>query len=117
NRLKRLYSKYGESDKVDCIVSVGGHAYRTDLRRSIQEFFNRHFKGDARRVEDADSGLTPEGKNRINPVALRVFPEDKDIPADSINTKIDEEFSPALAIELPRPETFDAWRKAHVDRL
>src|SRR5205814_2970274 len=101
NRLKRLYSKYGESDKVDCIVSVGGHAYRTDLRRQIQEFFNRHFKGDSRRVEDPDSGLTPEGKPRINPVSLRVFPEDKDIPEDSVNRRIDEVFSPKRSEALP----------------
>src|SRR6185503_16068532 len=112
NRLKRLYSKYGESDKVDCIVSVGGHAYRTDLRRSIFEFFNRHLKGDSRRVEDADSGLGEDGKaSRIPPKDLRVFPEDKDIPADCVNTKIDTIFVPAAKVELPTSEKFEAWKK------
>src|SRR5579863_5211293 len=71
NRLKRLYSKFGESDQVGAIVSVGGHAYRNDIRRAIFEFFNRHLKGDCRRVEDADMGLTPEGKVRIKPSDLR----------------------------------------------
>jgi dienelactone hydrolase len=111
NRLKRLYSKFGESDKVDAIVSVGGHAYRTDLRRSIFEFFNRHFKGDARRVEDADSGLGPDGKTKIKPADLRVFAEDKDFPADQINTKLDETFVPVAKVAPPTAETFEAWRR------
>jgi dienelactone hydrolase len=117
NRLKRLYSKYGESDKVDSIVSVGGHAYRTDIRRAIFEFFNRHFKGDSRRVEDADSGLAPDGKNRIKPAELRVFPEDKDIPPDQKNTKIDESFVPVAHPELPKAEDFEAWRKGLLERV
>jgi dienelactone hydrolase len=118
NRLKRLYSKYGESDKVDGIVSVGGHAYRTDLRRSIFEFFNRHLKGDCRRVEDADSGLGADGKaSRIPGKDLRVFPEDKDIPADCRNTKIDEIFLTPAKVELPTPDAFDSWKKDLIARL
>jgi dienelactone hydrolase len=117
NRLKRLYSKYGESDKVDCVVSVGGHAYRTDLRRQIQEFFNRHLKGDPRRVEDPDSGLNAEGKNRINPLLLRVFPDDKDIPPDSLNRKIDEMFGIPARVELPAPDRFETWKQDLVRRL
>src|SRR6185295_13815601 len=93
NRLERLYSKFGASDKVDAMVSVGGHAYRTDLRRAVFEFFNRTLKQDAKPVTDADSGLAPDGKTKkIEPWRLRVFPEDRDIPADSLNTKIDEMF-------------------------
>ena len=118
NRLKRLYSKYGESDRVDSVVSVGGHAYRTDLRRQIFEFFNRHLKGDCRRVLDADAGLGADGKaSRIPAKDLRVFPEDKDIPADCINTRIDEVFPTPAKVELPKPETFEAWRKDLIARL
>jgi dienelactone hydrolase len=117
NRLKRLYSKYGESDKVDCVVSVGGHAYRTDLRRQIQEFFNRHFKGDARRVEDPDSGLTSDGKNRINPVLLRVFPDDKDVPGETLNRKIDEMFGVPARVELPTADRFEIWKQDLIRRL
>src|SRR5262249_51205611 len=117
NRLKRLYSKYGESDKVDCVVSVGGHAYRTDLRRQIFEFFNRSFKGDTRRVEDPDSGLNAEGKSRIHPTLLRVFPDDKDIPADSLNRKIDETFGMPARGELPTADRFDTWKQDLLRRL
>jgi hypothetical protein len=118
NRMERLYSKFGASDKFDTIVSVGGHAYRSDLRRAIFEFFNRTLKQDAKPVTDPDSGETGEkGKYRIEPSKLRVFPEDKDFPADQLNTKIDETFVPVAKVELPKPETFAAWRSALISRL
>ncbi len=118
NRLERLYSKFGASDKVDAMVSVGGHAYRSDLRRSIFEFFNRTLKNDAGPVTDADSGLGADGKaSRIPARDLRVFPEDKDIPADQLNTKIDEVFVPVAKLELPRPEGLATWKQSLVQRL
>ncbi len=118
NRLERLYSKFGVSDKVDAMVSVGGHAYRTDLRRAIFEFFNRELKRDATPVTDADSGLGADGKaSRIPPADLRVFKEDKDVPADCLNTKIDESFNAIAQVELPKAGDFEAWRKARLDRL
>ena len=40
NRLERLYSLYGESDLVDAMVSIGGHAYRQDLRQAAYRFIN-----------------------------------------------------------------------------
>ena len=117
NRLERLYSKFGESDKVDAMVSVGDHAMRTDLRRAIFEFFNRHLKGDLKRVEDPDTGLGADGKVRIKPSALRVFAEDKDIPADQINTKIDESFVALAKPQLPAPEKYLTWRSEIITRL
>jgi dienelactone hydrolase len=111
SRLERIYSKFGLSDKVDAMVSVGGHAYRTDLRRAIFEFFNRNLKQDLKTVADPDMGGTGEkGKYRIEPSQLRVFPEDKDFPADQVNTKIDETFVPMAKVEMPRPGEFEAWK-------
>jgi hypothetical protein len=52
-RLERLYALFGASDLVDSLISVGEHGYRSDIRRAAYEFFNRHLKGDARRVTDA----------------------------------------------------------------
>lgn len=117
NRLERLYSKFGESDKVDAMVSVGNHAMRTDLRRAIFEFFNRHLKGDVKRVEDADMGLGPDGKVRIAGSSLRVFAEEKDVPADQRNTKIDESFVTLAKPSVPVPEKFVAWKTDIVTRL
>ena len=118
NRLERLYSKFGVSDKVDAMVSVGGHAYRTDLRRAIFEFFNRTLKQDLKSVTDPDMGHTGEkGKYRIEPSRLRVFPEEKDIPADCRNTKIDEIFLPATKTAAPTADGFEAWKKSLVEQL
>ncbi len=106
NRLETLYAQFGASDKVDALVSIGGHAYRGDLRRGIFEWFNRHLKTDARPVSDADAGLA----RRIEPKDLRVFPEDKDLPADQRNTKIDEGFITVSRPVLPAASEFKDWQ-------
>jgi dienelactone hydrolase len=116
-RLELLYSKFGVSDAADAVVSVGPHAYRTDIRRAVFEFFNRAFKGDARPVADADAGLRSDGKHRIPYADLRVFPTDSDIPPDQLNTKIDESFVPIGRPALPASSDFPAWRKGLLDEL
>jgi dienelactone hydrolase len=117
NRLERLYAHFGASDKVEAMVSVGGHAYRTDLRRAIFEYFNRHLKGDAKPVTDPDMGLAAGGKQPHPHADLRVFPEDKDLPADQLNTRIDETFVAEAKPALPSADRFDSWRNASLDRL
>src|SRR5258708_40299056 len=54
SKLERLYSLYGAGDKVDAVVSVGGHAYRQDLRQAIYRFINMSLKEDARTVTDSE---------------------------------------------------------------
>jgi len=115
NRLEWLYARYGLSDKVDAMVSVGGHAYRSDLRRATYEFFNRNFKNDLRAVTDPDSGRDANGKHIIEHEKLRAFPNE--LPADQINTKIDQLFVPEAKLELPAADKFDAWRKELLERL
>ncbi len=116
-RLERLYSLFGASDLVDAVISVGGHGYRTDIRRAVYEFLNYHLKGDARRVVDADAGLNADGSIPIERKLLRVFPEDADFPADRINTKIDEQFVALAKPAMPAAGKFDAWRQDLLDRL
>ncbi len=118
NRLEGLYARFGAGDRVDAVVSVGGHAYRTDLRRAIFEFFNRCLRNDCRPIKDPDAGLGPDGKaSRIPGKDLRVFPEDSDLPKDPLNTKIDELFVPVAKPEVPGADGFEAWRKDLLDRL
>ena len=100
-RLERLYALFGASDLVDAVISVGGHGYRTDIRRAVYEFFNRHLKNEARRVMDADAGLNADGSMPLERKLLRVFPEDTDFPKDSINAKIDEQFVALAKPVLP----------------
>lgn len=116
-RLERLYSLFGASDQMDSVISVGGHGYRTDIRRAAYEFFNRHFKGDGRRVMDADFGLNADGTPMIERKQLRVFPEDSDFPTDSINKKIDEQFVRLAAPTTPATGKFESWRQDLLQRL
>ena len=115
NRLERLYSLYGASDRVEAVVSVGGHAYRKDIRQAAYRFINSHLKGDAREIADSEVDIVSEGgKPGIYPIApekLRVFPTDGDIPKNQFNTTIDERFVPLANIAAPQPSRFDAWRQ------
>jgi dienelactone hydrolase len=111
NRLERFYARLGAGDRVGAMISMGRHDYRTDIRRGVYEFFNRHLKGDARAVDDPDAGFSADGRHRIEYRLLRVFPEDHDLPADQKNTRIDESFVPAAKLDAPSREGFDAWKR------
>jgi cephalosporin-C deacetylase-like acetyl esterase len=121
NRLERLYSLYDASDRVDAVVSVGGHAYRADIRQAEYRFINAHLRGDAREVTDSELDVVSEGrepgKYPIDPEKLRVFPTDADLPKDELNTKIDEHFVPLAKVELPEKGKFDEWKKKLVAEL
>ncbi len=114
-RLERLYSLFGRGDLVDSVVSVGGHAYRKDLRRAIYRFMNTHLKDDPREVDDSEVDLvTGRGDAASHPIAperLRVFATGADVPADEINTTIDEHFVPMARLPLPVAGGFDGWKK------
>jgi len=121
NRLERVYSLYGAGDRVDAVVSMGGHAYRRDVRRAAFRFINIHLKGDPREVTDSEvdlvTGERPDRKYPIDPVRLRVFPEDDDLPADELNTTIDEHFVPVARVEPPESAEFQPWRNALLAEL
>src|SRR5205085_8222725 len=92
SRLERLYSLFGAGDRVDAVVSVGGHAYRQDIRQAAYRFINAHLKGDARPITDSEIDIVSEGRDPgpypILPERLRVFATDRQIPRDQLNTKI-----------------------------
>jgi len=116
NRLERVYRLFGAGDKVDAVVSVGGHAYRADIRRSVYEFFNRHLKRDANPVEDSENDLVlGEGRLAksfpIEPQALRVFATPDNLPADAINHRVDDLFISRGQPQPPTPANF-AERRA-----
>ena len=120
-RLERLYSLYGASDRVDAMLSIGGHAYRQDIRQAAFRFLNTYLKNDPSPVEDSEVDLvvTEAGQKRypIEPRRLRVFPEDADLPSDELNTTIDQHFVPMAEVEPPQPDAFDAWKSALVAEL
>jgi dienelactone hydrolase len=104
DRLRKLYKMYDKPELFDDYVSKGGHDYRPDLRVAVFKWINKHLKNDATPVKDADFKPLP-GKD------LRVFAEDKDIPKDAINSKIDETFVPKAQVKLPEKGDFEAWKR------
>lgn len=115
NRLERMYSLSGASADFDAVVSVGGHAYRQDIRQAAYRFINSHLKGDAQPIADSEIDIVSEGGNPgpypIPPEKLRVFPTDTDLPADQLNTTIDERFVPLASVSPPEKGKFDEWKK------
>ncbi|HQL73688.1 MAG TPA: prolyl oligopeptidase family serine peptidase [Phycisphaerae bacterium] len=114
NRLERVYSLFGASGDVDALVSVGGHAYRQDLRAQIYRFINTHLKNDPRPVTDSEEDLVEKEGNKkkypIEPEKLRVFPQESDFPKDELNTTIDEHFVPVASVPAPAEGKFDEWK-------
>ena len=122
NRLKRFYDLFGASDRVESLVSVGGHAYRKDLRESMYRFLNAYLKNDPRQVADSEVDLVVNEsdtvqRHPIDPARLRVFPTDGDFPKDEINTRIDQLFVPMATVPVPQHGDYDSWRKALLDEL
>jgi len=115
-QLERLYSLHGAGDRVDAVVSVGGHAYRTDIRQAAYRFINTYLKDDSRLVKDGDLDAVedPPAKvvHLIEPNKLRAFPTDNDLPADQLNTTIDQHFVPLSNIALPAVGKFAEWKKS-----
>jgi dienelactone hydrolase len=110
-RLRKLYKMYDKSELVDEHVSVGGHDYRPDLRVAIFKWINKHLENETGSVKDSAEFKPLDGKE------LRVFPEDKDVPADALNGKIDETFVPRALVKLPEEGKFAEWKKGLLKEL
>lgn len=121
NRLEQVYSLYGAGDFVDSVVSIGGHAYRQDIRQAVYRFINMHLKNDASVVSDSEVDLVtgPDNNPRhpIEPEKLRVFAAVSDIPRDELNTTIDQHFVPMASVEPPQKGEYDNWKAAILTEL
>ena len=115
NRMERIYSLFGAGDQVDSVVSMGGHAYRKDIRQAVYRFINTHLKADPSPINDSEvdlvTGTRENPEHPIEPLVLRVFPADSDIPEDELNTTIDEVFVPAASVTPPPPGKFESWKQ------
>jgi hypothetical protein len=115
NALERFYSLFGAGDRVDALVSIGGHDYRKDIRQGAYRFINTYLKNDPRPVDDSEVDLvTGSGEKAQCPIAperLRVFATDAEIPADQKNTSIDQHFVPMARVELPAEGGFSSWKE------
>jgi cephalosporin-C deacetylase-like acetyl esterase len=112
-RLERFYKLFVPKPETvfDVGVTPGGHSDNVELRLMAYRWINKHLKNDNAEVSEP---LLPkfEGKE------LRVFPEDKDLPTDSLNGKIDETFVPRGRPKPPEnAEQFQRWRAELMDQL
>jgi cephalosporin-C deacetylase-like acetyl esterase len=109
-RLRQLYKMYDKSNLVDDYVSKGGHDYRPDLRVAIFKWINKHLKNDTGPAKDAKFKFFPDKE-------LRVFPEEKDVPKNAINGRIDETIVPIARAKLPEAKKFAEWRNELLKKL
>ncbi len=111
-KLRKIFGMYDADKAVQEYVSVGGHDYRPDLRKAIFHFFNVHLKRMPTAVVEDSAKYTPlKGRD------LHVFPEDKDLPKDAINHRIDETFIPAAKVALPENGKFAEWKKGMIQQV
>jgi dienelactone hydrolase len=81
---RRIYQLYGQTNKLALLITEGPHADTQDLQLPVFRWFNRFLKGEDPVIEMA-------AKRFFSPEQLRVFDQ---LPADEINTKIQESFVP-----------------------
>jgi cephalosporin-C deacetylase-like acetyl esterase len=110
-RLEKLYGLYtNRTDRLfDIGVMPGGHDDKVELRLMAYRWINRFLKGDDKPVTEPELPSI-EGK------LLRAFPDE--LPADELNTKIDESFVLMATNALPTSaKEFEAWRTRMLSEL
>jgi len=97
-KTRRIYELYDKLTNLGLVISDGPHADTQDLQVPVFRWFNRWFnrwlKGESPLIEMA-------AKKFFQPEQLRVF--DK-LPADEVNTKIQESFVPRAPLDMADPQ-------------
>ncbi|HKI35504.1 MAG TPA: prolyl oligopeptidase family serine peptidase [Gemmataceae bacterium] len=109
-KLRQVYKMYDKPDLVDEYISKGGHDDRADLRVAAFQWMNKHLKNDTAPVKYEAFKQLP-GKE------LRAFPEEKDLPKNALNGKIDETFVKRAEVKLPEEGQFAEWKKGMMKEL
>jgi dienelactone hydrolase len=107
--VRRLYEQPAE---LGLLITAGDHVDTQDLQVPALRWFDRHLRGEDRPIDTAPRKL-------FEPARLRVF---ADLPADEVNTSIDDSFVPRAGPFAPPAsaggwrEQADAWRAALRER-
>lgn len=112
-RLAEIYRWYERQpgDLFDIGVTPGGHNDNVELRLMAYRWINRHLKEDNSEV---DEPRLPQIDGKL----LRVFPEDTDLPADSLNATIDETFiKPGTPAPPRNREEYLTWSERLIEQL
>ncbi len=86
-KVRHIYELYGQTTNLGLVIGPGPHKDTQDLQVPVFRWFNQHLKGEDPPIEVA-------AVRRLDPLSLRVF---STLPADQINTRIDESFVPRAA--------------------
>ena len=105
-KVRRLYELDGKGDDVALQMAAGPHEDLQVLQLYALQWFDQHLKGESRSIETA-------AKDYFKPEELKVF--DK-LPADQINTRIQEMFVPQAAAPSP-PKSQAEWQSQRDDWL
>jgi len=97
--VRRLYALDGRAADLGLVITTGGHEDTQELQLPALRWFDRHLRGEDRRIEASAGRL-------FEPARLRVFPA---LPADERNTTIDDSFVPAAGPFVPPASPTD-WR-------
>jgi dienelactone hydrolase len=98
--VRRIYELHKASDKLGLVIGPGPHKDTQDLQLPVFRWFNRHLKGEDPVIEMAAVKL-------LKPEQLKVFAT---LPADSINTNIQETFVPVAPVPA-LPKHKDEWAR------
>jgi dienelactone hydrolase len=104
-KVRRIYQLYGKPAHLGLLITEGPHADTQDLQVPAFRWFNRWLKDESPLIEMAAAKF-------FQPAQLKVFDT---LPADEINTKIQESFGfPAAAPNAMKPETVPAALRGKV---
>jgi dienelactone hydrolase len=97
--VRRLYELGQAGERVGLNITAGGHVDTQELQMHAIRWFDQHLRNEPRVIEKAAVKFFP-------PEELKVFAE---LPADQLNTVIDETFVPMAAVPPP-PASQAAWQ-------
>lgn len=97
-KTRRVYALCGAVDRLGLTITPGPHQDTPELRQGAFRWLNRFLR-------DQDPDVQDYPDKPFQPEELRVF---GDLPADQVNTRVQETFVPEAALP-PVPQTREAW--------
>ncbi len=101
SQVRDIYQLQDAGAKLGLLITEGPHKDTQDLQVPAFRWFNRFLKQEEGPLKDAAA------EKLFEPEQLKVF-AGRELPADQINTRIDESFVPAASLP-PLPTSAQAW--------
>ena len=108
-KTRRIYRLYGKGQNLGLQITEGPHRDTQELRVHAFHWFNRFLKQDPAYKARTQPLIELGARKLFQPEQLKVF---KKLPADEINTKIQETFVPKAKLSVPKDKADWAKMKA-----